>query len=258
MEVNRSYLKSSAKEMKIANGIEVLDLTVNIMGQSTTIYPTLIWDEESTILVDAGFPGMEPQIQEAFAKAGVPLNRLNKVILTHQDIDHVGSLPAILAKSQHKIEVFAHAVEKPYIEGDKPLIKMDSVRRAKMFENLPEEQRQRLVAVFSNPPKAKVDVTIEDGEELPYCGGIIIISTPGHTPGHICIYHKSSKTLVAGDALNIAEGQLIGPNPSATFDIDEAYKSLKKLAQYDIAALVCYHGGVYKENVQQRIAELSE
>jgi len=65
-------------------------------------------------------------------RAGVSFDRLNKAILTHQDIDHVGSLPAILANSQHKIEVYAHELEKPYIEGDKPLIKMDPARRAKM------------------------------------------------------------------------------------------------------------------------------
>jgi len=244
--------------MKIANGVEALELTVNFIGRQTTIYPTLIWDEESAILVDAGFPGLEKQIHEAVEKAGVPFDRVNKIVLTHQDIDHVGSLPEILTNSQHKIEVYAHKEEKPYIEGEKPLIKMNSARRAKMFENLPEEQRKRLEGVFSNPPKAKVDVTIEDGEELPYCGGIIIIATAGHTAGHICLYHKQSKTLVAGDALIVADGQLLGPNPSATFDIEEANKSIKKLAQYDIETVICYHGGLYKENTQQCIAQLGK
>ena len=244
--------------MKIANGVEALVLTVNFMGRQMTIYPTLIWDEDVMILVDAGFPGLEQQIQEAIEKAGVSFDRLNKVILTHQDIDHVGSLPEILAKSQHKIDVLAHEIEKPYIEGDKPLIKSDSARRAKLFESMPEEQRKRLEAVFSNPPKVKVDITIEDGEELEYCGGIIIISTPGHTPGHICLYHKQSKTLVTGDALSVTDGQLSGPNPLATFDIDEANKSLKKLAQYDIENVICYHGGVFRENAQQRILQLAE
>ena len=228
------------------------------MGRQMTIYPTLIWDEDVMILVDAGFPGLEQQIQEAIEKAGVSFDRLNKVILTHQDIDHVGSLPEILAKSKHKIDVLAHEIEKPYIEGDKPLIKSDPARRAKLFESMPEEQRKRLEAVFSNPPKAKVDITFGDGEELEYCGGIIIIATPGHTPGHICLYHKQSKTLVTGDALSVTDGQLSGPNPLATFDIDEANKSLKKLARYDIENVICYHGGVFRENAQQRILQLAE
>lgn len=244
--------------MRIANGVEALELTVNLMGRQMTIYPTLIWDEKSVVLADTGFPGLEKQIEEAFEKTGVPFDRLNKVFLTHQDIDHIGSLPEILAKSQNKIEVFAHEVEKPYIEGTKPLIKSDAVRKGKMFEALPEEQRRKMESVFMSPPTSKVDITVADGEELPYCGGIIIIHTPGHTPGHICLYLKQSKTLVAGDALNIANGQLTGPNPSATFDMDEAKKSLKKLASYDIETIICYHGGVYAGDVKQRLLQLAE
>ncbi|KLU66965.1 putative metallo-hydrolase YflN [Desulfosporosinus acididurans] len=243
--------------MKIANGVEALELTVNLMGRQTTIYPALFWDKDSVILVDAGFPSLEPQIKEAIEKTGVSFDRLTKVIITHQDIDHIGSLPEILACSQQKVEVLAHEVEKPYIQGDKPLIKADAAKRSKLFETLPEEQRKRLQAVFSNPPKAKVDRTIEDGEELPYCGGIIVIHTPGHTPGHICLYHKATKTLVTGDALTADDGLLSGPNPSATYDLDEANKSMKKLARLDIDNVICYHGGVFTNDVQKRILQLA-
>jgi glyoxylase-like metal-dependent hydrolase (beta-lactamase superfamily II) len=242
--------------MKITNGVEALELTVNLMGRETTIYPTMFWDNESVILVDAGFPGIEQQIRETIEKTGVRFDRLNKVIITHQDIDHVGGLPEILAKSDHKVEVLAHEVEKPYIQGDKPLIKAEAARKSKLFDSLPEEQRRKILAVFANPPKAMVDRTIEDGEELPYCGGIIVIHTPGHTPGHICLYHKPSKTLVTGDALTANEGQLSGPNPSATYNMDEANKSVKKLTQYDIENVICYHGGVFKENVQTELLQL--
>lgn len=244
--------------MKIANGVEALELTANLMGRQSTIYLTLFWDEESVVLVDTGFPGLEQQIQEVIEKAGISFEKLSKVILTHQDIDHVGSLPAILAKSQHKIEVMAHEVEKPYIQGDKPLIKANPERIAKMFEALPEEQRKRMVSVFTNPPKSKVDRTIEDREELPYCGGIIVIYTPGHTTGHICLYHKPSKTLVTGDALTAENGQLSGPNPAVTYDMVEANKSVKKIAQYEIQNVICYHGGVFQEDVQHRLAQLAE
>lgn len=244
--------------MKIDNGVEALELTVNLMGREQTIFPTLFWDDESVILVDAGFPGLEPQIREAIEKSGVSFNRLSKVVITHQDIDHIGSLQEILAKSQQNIEVLAHEVEKPYIQGDKPLIKAATLAKSKMFESLPEEQRIRLQAVFSNPPKAQVDCLVEDGEVLPYCGGIIVIYTPGHTPGHICLYHKASKTLVTGDALNIVDGQLIGPNPSATHDMALAKVSVRKLAGYDIDTVICYHGGVFRENVNQKLEELAK
>jgi hypothetical protein len=60
-----------------------------------------------------------------------------------------------------------------------------------------------------------------------------------------------------GDALVAADGELLGPNPQATYDMDMALKSLKKLTQYDIETVVCYHGGVYKNNANKRLAELA-
>ncbi|MDR3540118.1 MAG: MBL fold metallo-hydrolase [Desulfosporosinus sp.] len=75
--------------------------------------------------------------------------------------------------------------------------------------------------------KANVDKTVEDGEVLPYCGGITVIFTPGHTPRHICLYLSKSRTLITGDALNVIDGHLVGPKPEYSSDIDAARKSLK-------------------------------
>jgi glyoxylase-like metal-dependent hydrolase (beta-lactamase superfamily II) len=244
--------------MKIANGLEALELTMNMMGQQSVIYPTLIWDDNEVILVDTGIPGQLAEIREAMDKAGVPFNKLSKVILTHQDIDHVGSLPEILKCVDHKVEVLAHEEDKPYIEGDKPPMKMTPERVAKMLESLPQEQRQKIQDMFGTPVIAKVDQTIRDEEVLPYCGGITVIFTPGHTPGHISLYHHQSKTLITGDALVAVNGELLGPNQQATPDMETALKSIKKFTKYDIETVICYHGGAYKDNANKRLAELAD
>jgi glyoxylase-like metal-dependent hydrolase (beta-lactamase superfamily II) len=102
-----------------------------------------------------------------------------------------------------------------------------------------------------------VDGTLKDDEELPFCGGIKVIHTPGHTPGHICLYISQSKTLVAGDAIS-AEGGKLGPVPKfASLDWRLALKSLDKLAGYDIETAVCYHGGVWRGDVRRSIAEFA-
>jgi len=46
-------------------------------------------------------------------------------------------------------------------------------------------------------------------------------------------------------------------DPSINFDTDLIIKSLKKLTEYDIETVICYHGGLYNENANQRILELS-
>jgi glyoxylase-like metal-dependent hydrolase (beta-lactamase superfamily II) len=243
--------------MRIADGVEVLELPMQSFVGLSIIHPTLVWDDDTVVLVDAGFPGQLQQIREAMGNAGVPFDRLDKVIITHQDIDHIGSLPDVIRESSHKVEVLSHEEEKAYIEGRKPLIKMNRKRLSKMAASLPEEQRQRMEALFANPPKASVDTVVADEQVLPYCGGITGIFTPGHTPGHICLYLNRSKTLIAGDALVAVDGELRGPNPQATYDLDTALQSLKKLTQYDIETAICYHGGVYRDSVNERLAELA-
>ena len=62
---------------------------MNVMGNQDMIHPTLIWDDETVILVDAGLPSQLPEIQKVMEQVGVPFSKLNKVILTHQDLDHI-------------------------------------------------------------------------------------------------------------------------------------------------------------------------
>jgi len=110
--------------------------------------------------------------------------------------------------------------------------------------------------MLENPPKAPVDRTVSDAQQLPYCGGITVIATPGHTPGHISLYHAPTRTLIAGDAMVVTDCKLFGPNPQVTLDLDLATKSLRKLTQYDIATVICYHGGLYRGDANKRISAI--
>ncbi len=144
--------------MEIAKGVEMLQLEF----QEFIIHPILLWDDEMAVLIDTGFPGQFEDIQVEMERVGVSVDKLKVVILTHQDIDHIGSLPNVLENGVSDIKVYAHELDKSYIEGDLPLLKDVHVE---------------------NPPKGKVSDTVIDGQELPYCGGILILHTPGHTPG---------------------------------------------------------------------------
>jgi len=241
--------------MKIADGIEMLELEMNMMGRESTIYPTLIWDEDTIILVDAGLSVSLSGIKNAMQDAGVPFEKLNKIIITHQDIDHIGGIKNILSELPD-VEVLAHEDEKPYIQGGEKFVRLNSSFMDRI-NNFPEEAQEKILDMFKNAP-VEVDKTLKDGQELHDCGGIIIIHTPGHTPGHICLYHKASKTMIVGDAMNVIDGQLAGPNKQLMNEeeAEKAVNSLKKFEKYDIENIITYHGGLFNDNPNQRIKEL--
>ncbi len=160
--------------MHVADGVEMLEISTNVMGRPDTVNPVLIFDERDAILVDAGFPGQAPAIVAAIESAGVPLERLGNVIITHQDIDHIGSLADVVAAVPGPVQVMASAVEKPYIQGEKPLIKLTPELMARLESMMPpdmaEARREALKAVFENPPRARVDRSLCDGERIRCCG----------------------------------------------------------------------------------------
>jgi len=242
-------LPKEEKSMKVAKNVEMIELNI----QGFKINPTLIWDEERAILVDTGMPGQLNALKAAFENAGVPFEKLKAVILTHQDIDHIGSLPEILQTCDWKIDVYAHKEDKPYIEGEKHMIKADPNKLSKeAWESLPEPMK----AIYINPPKANVDHLLEDGQVLPDCGGIEVIFTPGHTPGHISLYLQESKTLITGDAMVIGNGTLQGPVARNTPDMETALKSVERFLDYDIESVVCYHGGYSNDKINEQIEKI--
>ncbi|OPH56884.1 hydrolase [Paenibacillus ferrarius] len=219
--------------MEVSKGVEMLHLDF----QGHIIHPTLLWDQEMAVLIDTGFPGQIEDLRAAMEKAGVPFDKLKVVILTHQDVDHIGSLPEILKERGIDIKVYAHELDKPYIQGEMPLIKDGHLE---------------------NPPKGKVDETLIDGQELPFCGTIRVIHTPGHTPGHISLYLEHSKTLIAGDSMYSVDGILGGVHVPTTLDLNAARLSLEKYIDLDIASVVCYHGGLCHVNIKDQILALSQ
>lgn len=243
--------------MKIAEGLEMLQLTFEIGPRKLVINPMVVYDDQTCTLIDTAMPGCYDTIQSLIAEAGLPADGPHAVILTHQDIDHVGSLPHFLAEAKQPLDVYAHADDKPYIDGVLPLIKMQPQMRDGILQSLPEKERNEFVQAFSPETGANVNHVAADGDVLPFGGGLQVIHTPGHTPGHICLYHLVSKTLIAGDALVVENGELQGPNPHATPDMEEALRSLKRLMALPIETVVCYHGGIYKGDVKKRLEEIA-
>jgi len=227
--------------MRIANNVEMLEITGMEGG---TLYPVLAWDDQEVVLFDTGLPGQLELIRAAVEKAGFSLHQITKILLTHHDMDHLGN-----AKPLRELgaKIVAHEKEVPYVQGD--AISPKITEREKHLNELSAEERAMYERIksYSANIQLPVDEVLHDGEVLPCCGGIQVVFTPGHTPGHAAFFLKESKVLITGDAANIADSNLIGPNPRHTLDMAKAEASFEKLQRMDADFVVCYHGGVVRK-----------
>jgi len=229
--------------MRVANGVYVLPIPRSPQEPESFLNLTLIVDEQSgNSLVDAGLPNQTEAISAALVEAGIGVQDLGRIIFTHQDLDHVGSGAALVRQSGAR--VLAHPADAPYIEG--------SLRPLKPSPEM-LEQRPQMREVLERLEPVGIDEYVEDGTRLDLAGGTKVISTPGHTPGHISLYLERSKVLIAGDALRAQRGSLNGPNPYMTLEMRTALQSIRRLADLELETIVCYHGGVVNEDANGQL-----
>jgi len=85
-----------------------------------------------------------------------------------------------------------------------------------------------------------IDKVVEDGEII-LLGGIDleVVHTPGHNPGHICLYIRRDKLMFTGDHVLSSSTTALQPPWG---DMARYIESLKKLLDYDVALMLPSHG----------------
>lgn len=233
----------------------VIDLCFHHNGREQCLHPVILQQNSETILVDCGYPGFLPLLEAAVAKHNLSLQQLTGVLITHHDNDHMGAL-AELKEKYPQIRVYASAEDAPYVIGSKKSLRLQQAED--LFSCLPEEQKEGALQ-FQEMLKAvrpvAVDETVAEGA-IPFLPGVEVVLTPGHMPGHLSLYLKEEKILVAADAVVYEDGELNIANPAFTLDLPAAVQSVKKLRQMEIKKLVCYHGGVVEANIAQGLDNL--
>lgn len=230
------------------NEIIVLNIQFKFREIEDVIHPVVLKDDRNMILIDCGYTGFLPNIEQAMDEKNLSCGDLTHVLITHQDHDHMGALSE-LKKKHPNIKVVASKSESPYISG-----KLKSLRLAQaeaMQPYLPEEQKAFGVAfcnILKNIQPVEVDLEIQDGDVFDWCGGCTIIGTPGHTPGHISVYVNQKKVFITGDAAALENGKLVIANPQFTLDRQKAEESLHKIMQLGAKEIICYHGGRLNQN----------
>jgi glyoxylase-like metal-dependent hydrolase (beta-lactamase superfamily II) len=195
-------------------------------------------------LIDAGTPGDAGKILAFLRRLGI--ERLDRIVLTHGDVDHVGGCPEIQAATGAR--TICHAVEKDVIEG-RQLRPMGNGVVSRLYAPL-----FGLVSttVLHFRPVGHVDELVVDKQQL--VEGFQVVHVPGHTPGQIALFEPKRGILIAADALNNRNGKLGLPPSIATPRMDIAIDSIRKLAGLKGVQVVCFgHGLPVVEDAAQRL-----
>jgi glyoxylase-like metal-dependent hydrolase (beta-lactamase superfamily II) len=177
--------------------------------------PTLLVGSDRVTLIDTGLPGSEDEIFDALESLGRQPEDVKLVLVTHTDSDHVGALRAVVEASGAK--VFAPEGEAEIVEGNAP------TRNGNVLPGVPVDRRLR------------------GGETLALHGGIRVVATHGHSPGHISYYLPREGLLVAGDCVVNVDG-LAGSIPQYTWDAEQARLAVKRIAELRPGTICFGHG----------------
>ena len=221
--------------MELVEGVYSLPIDVAFGDREMTLNPAVVETHRGLLLLDVGMPDAVDDLADALDEEGLDLADVWAVAVTHQDVDHVGCLAAVVEETD--AVVFAHEADAPYVEGEKELVKSSEERP------------------MSIEPTT-VDVGLTDRETFATnAGPMQAVYTPGHSPGHTSYYFPDAKLLITADAMNAPEGTLVGPREDATPEMETAWESVEALAELDVEHVLCYHGG-YVEAGTDRIDEV--
>jgi glyoxylase-like metal-dependent hydrolase (beta-lactamase superfamily II) len=232
---------------EVADG--VLELRLPIPFEDGTVNVFLFPDGDEADLLDCGMNSDESValIRQALAEIGA--KRLRRLVVTHIHPDHYGAA-GTFAGGEGLADLYIHRLEVPlvhprYVELEQLVIE---VRTYLLVNGVPADDAEEL----SNSQRALSQVvkTAEpavqlDGAELLQLGRRFfrVEWTPGHSPGHICLYDPHQKVLFAGDTLLPDVSPNIGLHPQSTPDpLHEYLEGLRRLAAYDPALILPAHG----------------
>ncbi|UPO78156.1 MBL fold metallo-hydrolase [Arthrobacter sp. Helios] len=157
---------------------------------------------EGIVVIDTGMPDADAGIAAAVEALGGDWSDVRDIVLTHLHMDHVGSLFAVAERAPHAA-IYAGGPDSPDIRSPRHV---SPIGEGAMVQDLE------------------------------------ILATPGHTPGHISLFHEGTGTLFVGDAAGSSHGHVVRGPSAFMSDAGRAEESLERIAALGPERVLFAHG----------------
>lgn len=201
---------------------------------------------ERNLLIDTGFrqaPCREAMVRQ-LAEIGVDLSRTD-IFLTHLHSDHAGLAPELIRPS---CKIYISAIDLPGLEGA-----MTPERWRKLYQEYERNgfSPEEIGRLWHGNPAQNAGAEqwdpswytpLEGGDQLTYGGHRLqCVLTPGHTPGHLCLYEPESRWLFCGDHVLFHITPNICRWSGVSDSLDDYLRSLEQVKSLPVERLLPAH-----------------
>jgi len=236
--------------VEVAPGVHSLSVPIPFEEGAVNVF--LLRDGSHLDLIDCGMnlPESLALIRAAIKEIG---GRPRRLVVTHIHPDHFGAAGPLV--DEFGVEVYLHRLEVPlvhprYLELETLVAE---VGRHLSLHGVPEAEAEELKNASRNlrsfVTPAEADVQLDGAETLELGGRRLLVDwTPGHSPGHICLFDSADRLLFSGDQLlaeispNIALHPQSTPNP-----LDDYVGALKRLVARNPRIVFPAHGRPFED-----------
>ena len=237
-------------------------ITLPMPWELESVNVHLVELDEGYLLVDSGvateecFDSLERSLK---ALPGFAWTDVRMLFLTHLHPDHIGLSWKILELSGARLAM--HRAEVQYLE----LITGENgnpyFAQAMLNAGVPDELQTKMDRSMREIRRQyhahRPDWILEGGEQIPVRGGTLeVVWTPGHSPGHVCLYSPEHRYLISGDHLLEFITPNIGWHPNQDM-LAQYLDSLERLRPFDVDLILPSHGGPFRGH-RERIQATAE
>ena len=247
---------------EILPGIYQLQIPIpdNPLGH-TNVY--LVKGADRHLLIDAGYGNMEAlqALNDQLTEIGVDLRDISQIIATHAHFDHYGLADRLRQLSRAKIAL--HYLDKDLLTPKHTSMEefLRQTERWFHINGVPSGEFTTSPTAFGKtgnfPAPTLPDIDLLNGEEIGIANYTFrVIWTPGHSPGHICLYEPNHKLLFAGDHVLpvITPNVSLQPQSSAN-PLGDFINSLKKVKQLEVNLVLPAHEHIFTD-LSTRVDEI--
>jgi glyoxylase-like metal-dependent hydrolase (beta-lactamase superfamily II) len=201
-------------------------------------------DDEGVTLIDCGIAKAPPRIVAGLAEIGRRPSDVTRIVLTHVHPDHAGGAAELQRRTG--APVLAHSGDREFAEAGRPPASDPGRLSGRILRRLNRNARFEPIEVAT---------PLSDGDLLNVAGGLRVLHTPGHSPGHVSLLHEPTGVLITGDAIFNVLGLRRSPAMLCS-DVRMTERTAHVLGEveYEIAAFT--HGPEIRQRAREQVRRL--